>query len=69
MYGKKSLASGILADAVVLKVLKLNLPDLHFLEFVSKNFGETLDRFHQFMQYTFCFSYSKLFVYDVSKES
>ena len=33
---------------------------------LSKNFGEALDRLHQFVQDNFGFSFSKLFVYDLS---
>ena len=49
-------------------LLKLNLPDFQFLEQneLLKNFWQILDRFHQVVQDSFGFSFSKLFAYDVS---
>ena len=51
-----------------LKIFKTNFSDF-FLEQIelSKNFGKTLDRFHQLGD-SFGFSFLKLFVYDVSRE-
>ena len=49
-------------------VLKLTPPPQFFKQNeLSKIFGVILDRFHQFVQESFVFSFSKLFVYDVSQ--